>query len=351
MKTFIKIFVLLITVFQINHVIAAENITGTWQGKLVTGPGAEIGIQFIINQEANGAYSATIDSLNSDELKNIKADSVVYNAGVLKMEVNELSGAYEGVLKDGKIEGDWKQEGQSFPLSLSPYVKTGLSKKDMDNLMGTWHGKIVLPEGATAAQEPPMFVFRFEMSESGEFAGFVDLPDYGTKDIPIINMGIVDGSIIFEIPNFRSEFKGKIGDAEIVGELKNKVVANAPTESLTLVKGKYKAQVYKLDLPKETMNQLSGKWTGKLSLPQVTLSLVFRFEKTGKGEFLGFLDSPDQGATGIAITDASLSDGKFIFKVASIGGEFNGKLSGDKLDGTWTQGGISNPLSLAKEKQ
>jgi len=350
MKTFVKLFVFMIAVLQINNVFAAENITGTWHGNLVISPDTELTIEFIIPQEPNGSYSAVVNSPGGSGIMNIKADTVVYNAGVLKMEIAELSGSYEGTLKDGKIDGKWNQEGTSFPLNLSPYVKTELSKIEIEKLMGTWHGKIVLTEGSTTIGENPTYVFRFEMSKNGKFVGFVDLPDYGVKDIPISGMGIVDGRFICEIPRFKSEFKGRLGDKEIVGEFKNKGVVNDPAESITLVKGEYKAQEHKLDLLKETMDQLTGKWTGKLSLPQSTLSLVFRFEKTGNGELLGFMDSPDQGATGIAITDASLSDGKFILKVASIGGEFEGQLSDNKLDGTWKQGEMSNQLSMEKEK-
>jgi hypothetical protein len=41
MKIFIRIFVLLITVLPLTIAPAAENITGTWKGKLVISPGAE----------------------------------------------------------------------------------------------------------------------------------------------------------------------------------------------------------------------------------------------------------------------------------------------------------------------
>lgn len=351
MKTFIKILVLLIAVFQINNVIAADSITGTWHGNLVISPDTELTIEFIITQEPNGSYSAVVNSPGGSGIKDIKADSVVFNAGVLKMDVTELSGSYEGTLKDGKIDGKWNQEGTSLPLNLSPYVKTALSKKDMDKLMGTWHGKIVLPEGATVVGELPTFVFRFETSKNGEFVGFVDLPDYGTKDIPISDMGIVDGCFICEIPNFQSEFKGKLSDNEIVGEFKNKSVANAPTESLTLVKGEYKAQVYKLTLPKEITDQLLGEWNGQLTIKAqqtITLTMVFRFEMKANGDFMGFIDSPDQGATGIPITEASLSDGKLILKIKSLSGEFKGELSKDKIAGDWTQAGNSTPLTLNK---
>jgi len=220
----------------------------------------------------------------------------------------------------------------------------------MDKLLGTWHGKMVPAAGATVVGAIPTFVFRFEMSKKGEFTGFVDLPDYGAKDIPIDNMGIVDGSFIFEIPSFKADFKGKLADKEIVGELKNKAVANAPSDSLTLIKGEYVAQTYKLNLPKETMNQLLGQWNGQVTIQTASLTTVFRFEMSGNGDFVGFIDSPDQGAKGIPITDANLSDGKLTLKVASVSGEFKGKIASDKIVGDWTQAGLnaSTPVTLNK---
>ena len=454
MKYLINFLVLLIAVFQINSVTATENIAGTWQGKLIISPGNEMTVQFIIEDGADGSYSVTLNSPDEGGIKNVKANSVDYSSGILKLDVAELSGSYEGIVKEGKIDGAWKQEGTSLPLALSPYVKPVLSKKDMDKLMGSWNGKLTIPGGSLT------IVFRFERTEKGEFVGFLDSPDQGGFGIPVTDMEMSEGTLTLKISNIRGEYKGKLSDNEIVGEFsqlgnplplnlkRGEYVAqmhklNLPKETmdqllgewngpitiptgasltavfrfemttngefvgfhdspdqgakgipiteaslsdgklilkitsisgefkgklsgdkligdwsqgimsspLTLNKGKYVAPAYNLSLPEESMEQLSGKWTGKLTMPQASLSLVFRFEKTEKGEFLGFIDSPDQGAKGIAITEVNLSDGKLIFKIASIGGEFNGKLSDDKLDGTWKQGEMSNPLLLTKEKQ
>jgi hypothetical protein len=452
MKYITKVLTPLMMLFLFTNTFAAEDIVGTWQGNLVSAPGVEMTVQFIISQEADGSYSVTLNSPDEGGIKNVKANLVDYSSGVLKLDVAELSGSYEGVVKEGKIDGSWKQEGTSLPLALSPYVKPVLAKKDMDKLMGSWNGKLTFPGGSLT------IVFRFERTEKGEFVGFLDSPDQGGFGIPVTDMEMSEGTLTLKISSIRGEYKGKISDNEIVGEFsqlgnplplnlkKGEYVAqvhklNLPKETmdqllgewsgpltvqttsltvvfrfemtkdgefvgfhdspdqgsigipiteaslsdgkltlkiasisgefkgkisddklignwsqgimsspLTLNKGKYVAPVYKLNLPKDSMDQLSGKWTGKLSLPQVTLSLVFRFEKTGKGELLGFLDSPDQGTTSIAITDASISNGKLTIKVASIGGEFEGQISDDKLEGTWTQGGMSNPLSLEKEK-
>jgi hypothetical protein len=125
--------------------------------------------------------------------------------------------------------------------------------------------------------------------------------------------------------------------------------------TLSLKKGKYVAPVYKLTLPKETMDRLSGKWNGKMASwdgKSDPSDVVFRFEKTKNGDFKGFVDMPAQGTTGMPVTEATLSDGKLTLKIkAAMAVEFKGQLSGDKLVGEWVTAGAKGiSLSLVKEK-
>jgi hypothetical protein len=118
---------------------------------------------------------------------------------------------------------------------------------------------------------------------------------------------------------------------------------------LSLKKGKYVVPVYNLSLPEETMDQLAGKWDGKL----VDLDVIFRFEKVESGGFKGFVDMPRLGKKDLPITDASLSGGKLILKVEAGRGpiEVIGQLSGDKFIGDWISiEGKRIPLTLDKEK-
>lgn len=337
MKHIVNPLVLLTAFIQIANVMAAENIAGTWQGKLVTGPGAEVTIEFVIKQEANGSYSAILNSLGSGTLKNLKANSVLYASGVLKLDVNDVNGSYEGVVKGGKIEGKWEQEGATFPLSLSPYEKPRLSKKDIEKLLGTWQGKISV-SGISVTH-----VFRFEMSEKGELAGFLDFPDYGTSGIKVTEMGMSNGNFVFKIPADNQEYKGKFTDNEITGAIGTYGMSSYP---LTLKKGNDASMIYKLILSKENTKLLLGKWTGKLG----PSNLTFRFERTKDGDFAGYMDSHAQGAKGTPITEANVKDEKLTLKVAGVNGEFKGKMSAEKLEGEWTQQGMKKPLSLIKEK-
>ncbi|MGC9996842.1 MAG: hypothetical protein ABSE79_16115 [Terriglobia bacterium] len=64
------------------------------------------------------------------------------------------------------------------------------------------------------------------------------------------------------------------------------------------------------------------------------------------------MDSPDQGAFGIPVTSVTRSGSSLKLELEKIGGAFEGKISGDlaTIDGTWTQGGGSFPLTLKREK-
>ncbi|MFC1493998.1 hypothetical protein ACFL6W_01850 [Thermodesulfobacteriota bacterium] len=338
MKKLIMILVLLFSVSMINSAAASENITGTWQGKLEPAPGSELVIQFVISENDDGSLSIVLNSPDQGAIKNIKAGSVVYDSGKLTMDVTELSGAYEGVLKDGKIEGNWKQEGTLIPLNMTPYEKPVLTKEDIDKLLGHWHGPLEIPGGGTLT-----IVLRLEENEAGGLKGFLDSPDQGATGIPVTDVELVDGNFKVQIPAARAEIKGKFTGNEIAGEF-----IQGASLPLTLKKGEYKPPVLALDLPKETRDQLSGEWHGTLKMPTNVIHVAFKFETTEKSEFVGYYEVPDQRQK-IPITEANIKDGTLTLKIKVGSAEYKGKLDGDNLKGEWTQAGISSiPLAMKK---
>ena len=304
MKKLVKLFVLLFSVLLINNAIADEEIIGKWQGKLVPAPGSELVIQFIITKNDDGSYSVVLNSPDQGAIKDIKASSVVYDAGKLTMDVTDLSGSYEGLVKDGKIEGNWMQEGTSIPLNLSPYKKPVLTKEDKAILLGQWHGPIDIPQLSLTA------VVRFEINEKDKFVGFFNVPEQGSTESPITNIELDDGNVRFKIAG-ALEYKGKLADNEIVGNL----YQGAQPIPITLKKGEFKAPTYSLNLPKEIMEGLSGEWHGNLKMPANILHVECRFETTEKDEFVGFYGLPDQNVKGIPVTGASFSDGELTLEV------------------------------------
>jgi len=92
---------------------------------------------------------------------------------------------------------------------------------------------------------------------------------------------------------------------------------------------------------------LLGSWSGKLNVGTVSLTLVLHLDQAD-GYVLITLDSPDQGAKGIGTFKEYLSDDSLAIKVEHLGMTYRAKLKDGKLDGTFTQHGMSFPLVLAR---
>jgi pimeloyl-ACP methyl ester carboxylesterase len=95
--------------------------------------------------------------------------------------------------------------------------------------------------------------------------------------------------------------------------------------------------------------EIAGDWNGVLKIQNIQLRLVFHIQKTETG-YSATMDSPDQGAKGIAVTSVSDEKGVLKFAVAAIGVEYEGTLGDDgNIVGTFRQMGQSFPLNLSKK--
>lgn len=94
-----------------------------------------------------------------------------------------------------------------------------------------------------------------------------------------------------------------------------------------------------------------GDWTGELTVPGGSLPLVLHLEADGDG-LKATMDSPNQGAMGIPVTEASFENGKLTVKVAALSGVYKGELKDDgTLEGTWSQGPATLPLNLKRQTE
>lgn len=91
-----------------------------------------------------------------------------------------------------------------------------------------------------------------------------------------------------------------------------------------------------------------GTWWGTLNVGGQTLRLVFHFRKDADGRWTGAMDSPDQSAIGIPLSEVLVEGKQITVKVERIGSEFVGTLSedGKQLQGEWRQSGLKFPLTL-----
>ena len=89
---------------------------------------------------------------------------------------------------------------------------------------------------------------------------------------------------------------------------------------------------------------------GKLNLGPQSLTIVLHVNYNAQGEVECILDSPDQGAKGIAVETDYCSSDSISVSLASLALSFQGKLKGDEIVGTFTQG-LSFSLILKRGEE
>ena len=89
------------------------------------------------------------------------------------------------------------------------------------------------------------------------------------------------------------------------------------------------------------MNAQTGAWTGKLKVSGVELVLIFNI-----GEESATLDVPDQGAKEIPVEVSRDAVGGITLSVPAINASFKGLWAGKMIVGTFTQHGMSFPMTL-----
>jgi fermentation-respiration switch protein FrsA (DUF1100 family) len=103
-----------------------------------------------------------------------------------------------------------------------------------------------------------------------------------------------------------------------------------------------------------TATSLAGSWLGTLKVPpSVELRIVFNITANPDGSWSATLDSPDQGATGIPVSQVTFENGRLHIGVDRVRGHYDGTLSedGSELGGQWTQSGVSLDLVLVRVKE
>ena len=96
--------------------LSAQDISGTWHGKLSV-PSGSLSIVFHINPTENGNYVTTLDSPDQGA-KGIKTESTSFENSTLIVRIPAINASYKGKLdKNNTINGTFTQ-GIPIPLNL-----------------------------------------------------------------------------------------------------------------------------------------------------------------------------------------------------------------------------------------
>jgi len=97
---------------------------------------------------------------------------------------------------------------------------------------------------------------------------------------------------------------------------------------------------------------LVGTWMGRLESNGAYLRLVFNISVTAQDTLKATLESPDQGTIILPMGNVIVTGDDMIMESKFIGGKYTGKvISEKKIDGTWTQSGMTFPLVLDRQEK
>ena len=96
---------------------------------------------------------------------------------------------------------------------------------------------------------------------------------------------------------------------------------------------------------------IPGKWSGVLSIPQGTLRVNFNISVTDNG-YTSTLDSPDQNAFGIPTDSTTYRNPDLRIVILQLGAKYEGRLTEDHtFEGTFYQMGQALELVLSKKEE
>lgn len=326
---------LVICLFCISSsTIAQGDLTGTWEGILAVTPDQQIDVQFIFARNDDGTYSALLNAPDQPSLNNIPVDTVTIDQNNLSMSVSAVSGEYQGTLGESSINGTWSQQGTSFELNLAPYVEPVLDREGFNRIAGSWIGTLrPVPGGELEFS----VIVRIEENETGEFVGFLSVPEQGGNNIPVDTIELDGDELTIEISQAQAEITGML-DGESFSGSWNQV---GQSLELNLEKGEY--EVPGLEIAAEDFAAIEGTWTGQIG----PLNVVFRFIESDDG-FLAFLDSPDQGATDIPINTLSVQGNQLNLEMAALAASYSAIIGAEEISGSWSQAGQTMTLTLSR---
>jgi alpha/beta superfamily hydrolase len=93
---------------------------------------------------------------------------------------------------------------------------------------------------------------------------------------------------------------------------------------------------------------ITGEWNGVLKVQGMQLRLVFNVIKSDNS-YSSTMDSPDQGAKGIPVTNTIFENSKIKFEITNAHIEYNGELKGNKIIGIFKQGGQEFLMELSRK--
>jgi len=203
------------------------------------------------------------------------------------------------------------------------------------SIVGDWQGTL------HAGPQDLRLILHITQLDGGALHATMDSVDQGANGIPVSSITFKDSKLSFTSDAVHGSYEGT-ADKDL------NTIKGTWTQSAPLPLNFERAKKHTEAKPSD----IDGAWSGSLDAGGTKLRIVFHIKNTGEG-LTATMDSPDQGGYGIAASKVTRDGASLRIEWKNIGGAFDGKLDKDlqTLDGTWSQGGGSAPLTLKRGKE
>ncbi len=105
-------------------------------------------------------------------------------------------------------------------------------------------------------------------------------------------------------------------------------------------------------IPLFAADSIEGRWQGAIALPTAKLEVEIDLERAGDA-WKGDITIPAQNARDLPLAAIAIDASKISFEIAGIPGAptFNGTLAGNRIEGSFTQGGQTFPFALDRAER
>ena len=208
---------------------------------------------------------------------------------------------------------------------------------------GHWEGAIQLPD-----RELQIAVDLAKDDKGGWTGAFAQVTQ-NVRNVPLADIKVEDKSVKFRI----AAGGGNAPDFDCTLESPTAMKCTLTTPGGSVTSALKRTGEAKVELPKSSAAvaaELEGNWEGSVDTPNGTLRLVVHFANQPDKTVKATLDSPDQNAMGLPLTDVVQTGSAVEFQLRLVNGGFKGTLNKEatQMAGEWSQGGGSVPLTLKK---
>jgi pimeloyl-ACP methyl ester carboxylesterase len=194
------------------------------------------------------------------------------------------------------------------------------------DIIGDWQGSLKVGPAELH------LLLHISKTGNGDWKATMDSLDQGAMGIPVSTISLKDSKLTFTSDAVHGSYEGKVNP-------------DASAIEGTWTQG----QALPLNFTRAVKpSDIDGAWEGTLNVGQ-KLRLVLHLTTTKDG-LTATLDSPDQGAAGIAASSARREGATLTVEIANIGAKYQATIAKDfsAIDGTFSQGGGSFPLALKR---